>query len=164
MKKPLSLYLSAALPLIFACACTQQPAQEPVPEPPARQAPEVPAETASLAPEGSIKGPCAVFYSPDEARIAALKKEMGEDDFYTVADDNMYYMSETRDFYTKRGVNIIEAEAPELVFCSEDGRVFRVNTAAEEAPWGVFVFDGKKAPVSAEVVSPEVTYEAYFGK
>jgi len=49
----------------------------------------------------------AVAYSPSVKRINACKKKWGEEDFYTGADDYIWYMHESQDYLMKKKIKII---------------------------------------------------------
>lgn len=169
--KPVSPFIVVLAALALA-ACSK-PAPEPGAQPAAaapaaaQQAPQAPQpeeDVEAVVSSGPFSGYCAVFYSPDEARQAALIKQLGEDSVITLSDDNTYYELEARKYYAKRALKVYSASVPVLVFKTGDGRTFTVDTAANKAPWGVLLFDGKKAPAYGDLVSPEETSAEYFRK
>lgn len=168
MNKTHLFCLAAALVALSLAACskTEQPAAPPAARPAAQSAAPAPDEddVEAVLSSGPFTGHCAVFYSPDEARQAALIKQLGQDSVITLSDDSTSYELEARKYYAKRALKIYSASVPVLVFKTGDGRTFTVDTAANKAPWGVLLFNGKKEPAYGDLVSPEATFAEYFRK
>ena len=105
----------------------------------------------------------AVLYSPSSIRIAKLKKEMGEQDFYTAADDNVYYMSTAHEFLDSMKMPVLNADRKlfiKFIISEKVQQVVRLDTIA--APWGIFFYDPKKQPLSIEILQIDEEYKSYF--
>lgn len=157
--------------VLAALAACSKPAPEPAVQPgaaapaagqQAAPAPQPDEDAEAVVSSGPFTGHCAVFYSPDEARQAALIKQLGQDSVMALSDDNTYYELEAVNYYAKRALKVYSASVPVLVFKTGDGRTFTVDTSANAAPWGVLLFNGKKAPAYGNIVSPEETFADYF--
>ncbi|WP_144695860.1 hypothetical protein [Chitinophaga vietnamensis] len=134
-------------------------------------APELP--TANAAPAASVKTVaedpkalkitrrCAVFYAPDEHKLAKLKKENGEEAFYTIADDNQHYLSDSRQFLADKGIEIVDATNGALSFRPTGGKPQQLNLDEEQYNWGVLIFDGKSVH-KADITNIEGEYEKYL--
>jgi|GEM_PF-2403794 len=171
------------LSILVALACTAgaqtrpaQTAQTTPKAPPAKTAQTTPKAPPEKAPPKSAKPrpatvlptistPCAVSYSPNLQRIDELKKQTQEpdtSDFYTVADDMMFYMSETETYLRKRNIKVVYTQAPKLRFLLADGSVRIVDLRKQTFAWGVLLFDGRHAPKDADITSPEADVKAIF--
>lgn len=113
----------------------------------------------------TISTPCAVSYSPNLQRIDELKSQTQEpdsSDFYTVADDMMFYTSETEAYLRKHHIKIIHTSAPKLRFLLADGSSRIVDFHKKDFAWGVLLFDGRHAPKDADITSPAADVKAVF--
>src|ERR1700749_3896533 len=71
-----------------------------------------------------LQGPCAVFVAPTPEQIDSLKVKMGQDKFYTSADENMSYIAKARIFLEGKKVLIINKDALGTVkFKKENGKI-----------------------------------------
>jgi len=111
-----------------------------------------------------IKEPCAVLYWPDEAKIERLKKKGNEEGFYTVADDNMYYVAQSREYLKKHKIKSIDSHAGTFRFVPVAGPAFVLDRRADKYSWGLILFDGRHAPREADLVEPAADVKAVFKK
>jgi hypothetical protein len=125
--------------------------------------PQTQRPTLPTAPEPTFTGPCAVLYGPTDAKIERMKRA-GEDNFYIVADDAMYYSAQTRDYLQKRRLKVLDTAAPQLRFRTATGTVYRVDLRSDTFAWGVLLFDGQHQPVQGNLVEPEANAKAIFKK
>jgi hypothetical protein len=105
----------------------------------------------------------AVFYWPDSVQMAKWKKEVGEEDFSTVADDWSYYMMTSREYLEKVAIpieNVSGKKAIKFVKTDQSGTVISLDTFKNY--WGLFLFSPDKEPVLADIVSIEEAYKKYF--
>lgn len=87
-----------------------------------------------------------VFVSPDSQNVAALKEQMGEENFYVAADDENWYRS--------AGFDLLDSLHLAHTSTSEKKFRFMVNGLeqaydwSEKTPgWFVILYDGKREPV-----------------
>jgi len=64
---------------------------------------------------------CAVLFHPDSVGIEKLKKENNEEDFYTIADDNLYYIAGAREYLEERSIRTIDTNKRFLRFIKING-------------------------------------------
>jgi hypothetical protein len=113
----------------------------------------------------TISVPCAVLYWPNEQRIEELKKQVQEpdsSDFYTPADDMMFYTAQTREYLQKRKIKIVETDAPRLRFRLADGSTHVIDLHKKDFAWGLLLFDGRHMPKDADLVDPAPGVKAVF--
>ena len=95
--------------------------------------------------EGDINTDVVVFVSPDSTGIERLKTEHGEEDFYVIADDEMYYRSIAYDLLDSLGVAYTFVERRPLRFVV-DGEASEYTWSDVEANWFVVVYEADKEP------------------
>ncbi len=104
----------------------------------------------------------AVYYQPDSARIAQAKSE-NEADFYTAADDNLYYMQASRKFLDSIHMTILDAKGKKFlkfVLPGNQHTIIKLDTLT--TLWGLYFFDGVKPPQEADMTTPDISYSDYF--
>lgn len=106
----------------------------------------------------------AIFFDPDTVQIEKAKKEcLEEDDFYTAADDNLYYMWLASNFIDSVKLKKVDIMGKKVLkFVSATGGATFVNLDTVNWLWGVYFFDPQKKPHDADVVSIEEEYHKYF--
>lgn len=102
------------------------------------------AATSSLEPRADYTRPVVLFVSAEEAEIERLKTELGED-FWTVADDAMWYRAEAYDLVQKRGIAHAQVGRGQATF-RVGGEVKPFSWAEDERPWFVVFYDGEHEP------------------
>jgi hypothetical protein len=107
-----------------------------------------------------VKGRCAVFYTPGEAKMRQLKREFGEKNFNEIVAANEQYLNEARQFLTEKKVKIINTSQYELDFTKPNGEVFPVNLNRSKYAWEVFLFNGFDDPVKIDITNIKEEYEA----
>ncbi len=111
----------------------------------------------------TITTPCAVLYSPDDAWIERHKNS-DSTGFYAVADDMMYYVSQTREYLDKRKIKTIDTQASTLRFMLANGSVKIFDLRNSTYGWGLILFNGRNTPKEADLVEPAAVVKAVFGK
>lgn len=91
-------------------------------------------------------------------------KRAGEEGFYAVANDAMYYSAQTQEYLEKRRIKVRDTSAPQLRFRTATGTLYRVDLRSDVFAWGLLLFDGKHKPVQADLVEPEAGVKAVFKK
>jgi hypothetical protein len=111
----------------------------------------------------TINGNCALIISPDEAQIEKLKAEMGEENFYVVADDNMWYQYEAGEYLEKKNVKVIHPDKRYLKFITGNKKEYYFDTRAI-AGWTNVLFRPDSLPKLISSIGIEKECEQYFGK
>jgi hypothetical protein len=99
----------------------------------------------------TIKGPHAVFYQPDSIRLELLKAEMGAENFYTAADDWMTYFAQAHQIADSMHIKSFDVYDSLLRFKMDDNSILQLTVAHKDEPFGLFLFDGKSAPVQVDL-------------
>lgn len=112
-----------------------------------------------------IKEKCFVLIYPTDKQIEKLK-EINEKDFYLLADDNNYWMSELIEISKKMKINTIIANKRKLCFISNN----QINTvdldkkdSGQLFDWNLIIFNESKTPEFTKFVQPDEIYlKEYF--
>lgn len=104
---------------------------------------------------------CAIFFTPTTTQWEALKREVGEDDFYTITDDYGWYLAESRTYLEEKGIAIREITPKKIRFHLYDGSL-RVINPPDSINWNVLLYDGKLKIVEGSTVTISETYESLF--
>lgn len=131
--------------------------------------PEEPVETAAAPPQPSVSAagaekvshPCAIFHSPDSSQLEKLKKENGEEAFYTLADDNQNYMADARVFLEGKGIKIMEPSGGKINFQSKTGNATIIDLSDPKYNWEAWLYDGNKLN-KIDVTDIENEYKKYM--
>lgn len=84
--------------------------------------------------------------------------------FYTVADDMMYYVYQTRKYLNKRKIKTIDTHANTLRFVLNNSSVKVFDLRNSTYGWGLILFNGRNTPKEADLVEPAAVVNAVFGK
>lgn len=84
--------------------------------------------------------------------------------FYTVADDMMYYVYQTRKYLNKRKIKTIDTHANTLRFVLNNSSVKVFDLRNSTYGWGLILFNGRNTPKEADLVEPVAVVNAVFGK
>ena len=109
-----------------------------------------------------ITAKCAVYVSPDIETLSAMRKEYG-DDYFTIADDANWYMSESSRTLDSLGVKQENIQT-RYVQCLINGSQYTIDLNAETGLyWKLFFFNPNKKPrvMSMARLWPD-TVRAYF--
>lgn len=99
----------------------------------------------------------AVFISPTTDEIDSLKKKYGEDDFYIIADDNVYYNSEAMQYLRSKNIDFQSTRKRFIKFTGQNKKDVYLDTDKHKSIWSLILFNGKDEPV---VISPvDIEYE-----
>ena len=105
-----------------------------------------------------------IVINPTDEQIDKMIREYGEDDFYTVADDNSFYQASAMAQLDSFAVHTVLAEKRYLKLAG-NGKTWLIDVRPEGAPeWNMIFFDKKQEPkvMSAIDVTPE-ELASYFG-
>ncbi|MGQ0829367.1 MAG: hypothetical protein ACT4ON_13345 [Bacteroidota bacterium] len=111
--------------------------------------------------ENLISDACAIFVSPTDKQIDSIKATMPEEDFYIVADDNMFYISKARDYLKSQKVKIYDKESVGVLkFRKTDGNVSELQLSG--LFWKLILFNGKKKPTIVDITAIEDEFKNYM--
>lgn len=118
-----------------------------------------PAEEVTL-----ISDKAGIFVGPDSIQIEQLKSELGEEDFYTVADDNNYYESEARYFLEQKFIRVVYPKTQYLRFRTSTGKEYIFDTKSKvNRGWLTILFNPKKeSPIIVSLADIDFEFESYF--
>lgn len=107
-----------------------------------------------------ITAPCAVLVYPTLKKIDSMKKKDGED-FYTIADDNQFYMGGSISYLDSVKVKqIVKDSKGILAFRTNTGQIFK--TRLDTLYWDIILFNGKDKPIHADMMIIENDYKNYM--
>jgi hypothetical protein len=112
----------------------------------------------------SAHGIIAVFYSPDKVTAEQLRNKLGEDNFYTVVDDNNFYNSEAMKVIDTYNIRVMLTSDRYIEFVKNDGEKSIMDCYSLESKWGVVLFDGKQSPLVTSPIDIEKDLKKYFIK
>ena len=95
-----------------------------------------------------------LFVGPDSMALDSLRREMGEQNFYTAADDMNYYRSQVYPLLDSLGIPYEFVDRQPLQFEVGDSTMIRTWQEVESS-WFTVVYDGRSRP--------RVTYAIDFG-
>ncbi|MES2288020.1 MAG: hypothetical protein V4547_20200 [Bacteroidota bacterium] len=107
-----------------------------------------------------ITTPCAIIVSPTESIIDSLIKD-NEEDFYTTADDQQFYLSKVREYLDSTNTRTIDIVSKgNLRFKLADGKI--INIALDEYYWNVLLFNGKTEPIKIDITGFIEEFDRYM--
>ena len=113
--------------------------------------------------DSSIISLCAVVINPTAHQIDSMKSRPDSADFYTAADDNMYYISDAIHYLDSIKVKQIVREAKgSLTFKTQSGQTFKFRL--DTLYWNILLFNGKDRPISADITDIDMSYKRHMKK
>jgi len=110
-----------------------------------------------------ITTPCAVIINPTLHQVDSMKAKIDSNDFYTIADDQVYYESLADSYLDSVKIKQIEKDAKGVIaFKTMSGRIFRFKL--DTLIWHVLLFNGKSKPINADKGDMETSFKAYMKK
>jgi hypothetical protein len=89
---------------------------------------------------------CAILIYPTEEQIEAMKKEVGEDDFYTIADDSQFYLGMAIEKIDSVGIKTATAGGQWLRLKGQ-AQTWDLDIRKKNLPeWNVIFFNTTKEP------------------
>ena len=110
-----------------------------------------------------VNNKSAVIYQPDSLTIEQLKTKMGEEDFYTVADDNNFYLSTSIEHLEKLKIPVLNLQGKKFIqFTALDKKpvIMRVDTITGLG--NIYLFEPGKQPYKADITSMDTEAKAYY--
>lgn len=109
-----------------------------------------------------IENRSAVIYEPTDIRINKLKKEGGEEDFYTAADDYLFYLNQSNKYLESKKIKIVMTKSNKVLkFISIDKSVTIIKLDLESEIWGIYLFDPKQKPKKIDMMDITEEYKEY---
>jgi len=114
-----------------------------------------------------IDSTCAIFINPTSVQIDQMEKEYGEEDFYTIADDNQYYHHLANALLDSLGVETISiGEDKHLRLIGKNNSEWTLDIRQDGAPgWNLIFFNTNKEPkIFSTIDVNEEVIDSYFKK
>ena len=105
----------------------------------------------------------AVFIEPDSLKIESRKKQIGEEDFYTGADDYLFYMNTAHEFLDSIKLTSLNAKEKKFIkFIRSDKthQVIKLDKLPEL--WSIYFFDPTKKAKQVDMTIIDEEYKSYF--
>ena len=105
----------------------------------------------------------AVFIEPDSLRIERLKNQVGEEDFYIGADDDLFYVHTSHEFLDSVKLKTLIAKDKKFLrfICSDQTeQVIRLDKLPEL--WSIYFFDPTKKAKQVDMTIIDEEYKSYF--
>ena len=84
-----------------------------------------------------------VGISPDSIQIAEMKKEYGEEDFYTVAEDALWYNAQMLEVIDSLKIKYIHSDKRLIRITTPKDRI-EINNDTSQVKWRYIYFNGKE--------------------
>lgn len=103
-----------------------------------------------------------VFLLADSAELATMRQEHGEEDYYVVADDMMWYRAEAWDWVEQRGIPIVWLEGRPPLRFRVAGATREFDFTDVEASDVVVLYDTDREPLAVAPIEVAERAAAYF--
>ncbi len=110
-----------------------------------------------------VSGRIALFFGPDSIQIEKLKAG-NEEEFYTAADDYLFYIAQTREYIDSTDLVNKTTDKNIFIFIKNNGDRKILKSNSTDNIWGLYFFDGVKDPMPVDVVDAHEDYKNYFIK
>ncbi|WP_205504610.1 hypothetical protein [Rufibacter psychrotolerans] len=111
----------------------------------------------------TISQKAGIFISPDSVQIESLKKENGEEDFYTVADDNSYFEHEASEYLKEKKFRIVYPTKRYIKFISKNHEFYFDTKAKAARGWTAILFSPEKgAPKIINPADIDLEFQEYL--
>jgi hypothetical protein len=105
----------------------------------------------------------AVFIEPDSLRIEKQKKQIGAEDFYTGADDYLFYMHTAHEFIDSVKLTTFNAKDKKFIkFIGDDKAQQVIRLDKLEELWSIYFFDPTKKAKQIDMTMVDEEYKSYF--
>jgi len=105
--------------------------------------------------------PCAILYEADPTKIKAFKAKMNEEDFYTVADDSMWYLAQAREFLEKQNVEIVDTKESKILLTGKNHKPVQIDVPIDQCA-ALYFYDGINPPVEADLTMVDEDYKKFI--
>ena len=107
-----------------------------------------------------ITTPCALVLYPTDKQIDSMKKKDGED-FYTIADDNQFYMANCLEYLDSVKLKTITKDSKGvLAFKTQNNQLYKLKL--DTLSWSVILFNGKTKPYHTDITLFQDDYRSYM--
>ena len=108
--------------------------------------------------------PGVVMVRPSGRMINKMKKELpGEDDYDTVLDDDVFYMSESEHFLDSLKIYKIQRESEGVMnFRAQNGKMYTLKL--DSMFFDVILFNGKDEPIHGDITDLPDDFKTYMNK
>lgn len=107
-----------------------------------------------------FRGDVGVMVYPSDKQVDSLQRQQ-QDDFMTAADDNMFYMSQAKDYLEMIHTSVARISTDTLlIFETESGQKFPMNMRKEL--WAMVIFDGVHTPRRIDITNVQKECEKYY--
>ena len=104
-----------------------------------------------------VKSRCAIIFEPDSARIRINKNE-NEEAFYAAADDAMFYISQARDFFKTKDIEIVQTDSRIINLYNNNQMIAHIDLYKQSNLWGTILFNGTDSPTIGNLIEIESDY------
>ncbi|MEL7145275.1 MAG: hypothetical protein AAFO69_02825, partial [Bacteroidota bacterium] len=109
-------------------------------------------------PDTTIASNTVVVFQPSDEQIGKLKKKMGEDAFYTGADDTNYYLSNLYQLLDSLAIPWAATNKRKLLFRGNTEDFYDPIALDDESMfWSVQYFDGERSPTTLDLTDADST-------
>jgi hypothetical protein len=105
---------------------------------------------------------CGIFISPDSTEIIKMKKEYGEEDFYVIADDNIFYDYTASHFLDSMGINCLYPKTRYLKFKINKDTICFDTKSRYKTGWLSILYRENSEPEIYNSIDVEQAYLDYF--
>ncbi|RZA03850.1 MAG: hypothetical protein EOP47_01105 [Sphingobacteriaceae bacterium] len=155
MSNKLLLRIATSLLIIATYSCNQSPSLKDEKHKASKTITKV------LKQDNIIDFPCAVLVLPSAKTIALLRRTSSEDEYNTIVDDNQYYRYLCNKYLDSVKIRKIKRETEgSITFKNFAGKTFKVQL--DSLYWEVILFNGKSAPINADMTMIENDYNTYM--
>lgn len=110
-----------------------------------------------------IKNQTAVIIEPTARQIDKRKKILGEEDFYIVADDYMFYLNQSIETFRKNKLQVLNVKTGSIMkFEMENGNNVILESYEDGELWQIYLFDPQFKPKKIDMTDSENEYKTYF--
>jgi hypothetical protein len=105
----------------------------------------------------------AVFIEPDSLQIEKRKKQVGEENFYTGADDYLFYMNTAHEFLDSVKLTTLSAKDKMFIkFIRSDKTQEVIKLDKLDELWSIYFFDPMKKAKQVDMTIIDEEYKSYF--
>ncbi len=103
-----------------------------------------------------------VMFGISESYTDKLKKEKGEDAFFTIADDQNYYENLAYEYADKNNINTVFVDLYEIDTVVFKAKNKEVKVSTKDNDWTVWYCNGKKQPEKSTMIDSVENAKKYF--
>lgn len=112
----------------------------------------------------TINDNAAIFIFPDSLQIMGMRERYSEEDFYTIADDNSYYISQARSYCEKKKIKIVDHTNRYIKFVTKTKEIYFDTKAKASLGFMAILFKTDGLPKIINAINIATEYNHYFQK